>query len=259
MSRSHESRIVVSLTHYRVLNGDGKCYSFDYRGSGYARSEGVAVIVLKRLDEALASGDNIRAVIRGTGVNHDGKTTAGMAVPSKEAQERLIQSVYARTGLSPSNTQYLEAHATGTVVGDTIEFEAAKSVFGGSDRKRPLKIGSVKSNIGHLEPLSGLAGLIKVVLMLEKDLIPPHLNFEEPKAGISFDQTMEVIRSVICSRPSWLIRSSLQNHFSLGHQLLPALVSRLSIPSDTVARTLMSFSSQLLKCATPPVASRRKA
>lgn len=174
-----------------ILNPEGRCFAFDSRGSGYGRGEGVATIVLKRLDDALKAGDNIRAVIRHTGVNQDGKTS-GIALPSQQAQEILVRGMYQELGLEPLDVQYIEAHGTGTIAGDTTEMRSISSVFcNGNRRQHPLYVGSVKSNIGHLESASGLAGLVKTVLILEKGYIPPNINLEEIKSGLE-DQIQQI-------------------------------------------------------------------
>ena len=162
-----------------ILNEDGRCYSFDSRGSGYGRGEGVATIVLKRFDDAMQARDPVRAIVRGIGVNQDGKTP-GITLPSQQSQENLIRSVYSQAELDPRQTDYVEAHGTGTVAGDITELKSITNCFC-TDRKTPLHIGSIKSNIGHLESTSGLAGLIKSILVLEKGLIPPSANFEVMK------------------------------------------------------------------------------
>ena len=160
------------------MSDEGRCYSFDNRGNGYGRGEGVATVVLKPLERALADGDPIRAVIRNTVVNQDGKTT-GLTMPSREAQINLMQEAYAQARLDPLDTQYIEAHGTGTKVGDPIEVDAiATALRGASEAADPLIIGSVKANIGHLESASGLAGLVKAILCLEKGMIPASTNFE---------------------------------------------------------------------------------
>lgn len=169
------------------LSPDGRCYSFDHRANGYARGEGAACIVLKSLEDAIKDGDTIRAVLRQTGVNQDGKT-AGITLPSKEAQQALIKSVYNAAGLDPVDTSYVEAHGTGTPAGDPLEASALAGVFSpGRPGDKPLRIGSIKSNMGHLEGCSGLAGLVKTVLMLENDLILPNRNFEKGNPHIPFE------------------------------------------------------------------------
>lgn len=169
-----------------MLSPDGRSYAFDSRANGYGRGEGVGTVVIKRLKDALADGDSIRAVIRETYLNQDGKTET-ITSPSQEAQEALMRECYRRAGLSPRDTQYFEAHGTGTPTGDPIEARAIAAVFG-ANRTESLRIGSVKTNIGHTEAASGLAGLIKVVLALEKGQIPPSANFDKPNPKLKLEE-----------------------------------------------------------------------
>jgi acyl transferase domain-containing protein/ubiquinone/menaquinone biosynthesis C-methylase UbiE len=163
-------------------------YSFDSRANGYGRGEGVASIVLKRLDDAIKAGDPIRAVIRETHLNQDGKTET-ITSPSPQAQEQLIRSCYQKAGINPRSVQYFEAHGTGTPTGDPIEASAIGSVFKeGRSADKPLYIGSVKTNLGHTEPTSGLASVIKVALALERKVIPPSINFEKPNKRLLLDE-----------------------------------------------------------------------
>ena len=176
--------MMVSMSMLQFLNSEGKTFSFDSRGVGYGRGEGVGAVILKRLDDAIADGDNIRAVIRGSGVNSDGRTN-GIALPSPDAQRDLIRSVYAKARLDPLTTGYVEAHGTGTVAGDKAELEAIGNVFGPHrSPDSPLYVGSIKGNIGHLECASGVAGLIKTVLVLENQTIPPIANLKNVKEGL---------------------------------------------------------------------------
>lgn len=147
----------------------------------------MCVILVKPLEKALEDGDSIRAVIRGTAVNHDG-STPGINMPSAAAQEALIRSAYANAGLGFSETSYFEAHGTGTAVGDPIEASAVGRVFGSSRKPgQPLYIGSVKSNIGHLEGAAGLAGLVKALYMLERGQIPASLWLQKLNPKIDLD------------------------------------------------------------------------
>ena len=167
-----------------MLNRDGMSYPFDARGSGYGRGEGAATVVLKRLDDALQSGDPIRAIIRDTIVGQDGRT-AGMTLPSMDAQESLMNTIYQRAGIDPKDTLYVEAHGTGTVAGDTAEMVALRNVFAGDKRReKPCQVGSIKANIGHLESASGIAGLIKAMLILEKAIIPGNPNLSQLKSSL---------------------------------------------------------------------------
>ena len=161
----------------RFLSEEGRCFSFDSRGSGYGRGEGVASIYIKPLKDALANGDPVRAVIRNTFVNQDGRTP-GLTMPSCEAQVSMMHAAYAQARIDPFHTGYVEAHGPGTKVGDPIEIEAISTALAKSKSpSNPLIVGSVKANIGHLESASGLASLIKAVLCLEKGLVPPSTNF----------------------------------------------------------------------------------
>lgn len=159
-----------------ILNSDGRCYSFDSRGAGYGRGEGVAMIVLKRLEDALDSGDPIRTIIRNTAIGQDGKTP-GITHPNGTAQQQLIRSTYASVSLDPCDVGYVEAHGTGSVAGDFTEMDAIEKVFC-EKRKHPLFVSSIKANVGHLESTSGLAGVIKAILVLEKDSIPSTPSLE---------------------------------------------------------------------------------
>lgn len=164
------------MSHHGLLGAQGRSFSFDARAEGYARGEGVGTVVLKPLSIAVRDGDTIRAVIRETGVNQDGRTP-GITVPSAEAQERLIREVYWRAGLDLGDTRFVEAHGTGTAIGDPIEAGALARAFK-CRRKTPLYIGTIKSTIGHLEGGSGVASLIKSILILESGIIPPNFDLQ---------------------------------------------------------------------------------
>ena len=173
-------RLLEFRANAGMLAPDGQCKAFDASANGYVRGEGCGILVLKRLADAEADGDRIWGVIRGTALNQDG-TSQGLTVPSGPAQERVIAAALERAGVQPSDIDYLEAHGTGTEVGDPIEINAAAAVYGrGRDAGRPLLIGSVKTNIGHLESAAGSAGLIKTVLAMNRGLIPRHLHFRNP-------------------------------------------------------------------------------
>lgn len=170
----------------RFLADDGKSYSFDSRASGYGRGDGVASILLKPLSDALRDGDPIRAVIRETALNQDGKTST-ITSPAQKAQEELIRTCYALAGLDPADTSYVEAHGTGTIAGDQTELNAIGTVFGNNrPADEPMCIGSVKANLGHLESASGLASIIKVAMVLDRGRIPPCANFDAPNPAIDF-------------------------------------------------------------------------
>lgn len=181
----------------------GASRSFDQAADGYARGEGTAVVILKRLSKAIQDGDFIRSVIRATGVNVDGRTPS-ITQPGGEAQKRLIAQTYASANLALSDTAYVEAHGTGTKVGDPIEANAIGEAFAQDRRNRPpLVIGAVKSNIGHLESASGLASLIKTVLVLEKGLIPPNVWFRAINPGIRAEELNLKVEPVTQPSLAW--------------------------------------------------------
>jgi acyl transferase domain-containing protein/NADPH:quinone reductase-like Zn-dependent oxidoreductase/acyl carrier protein len=179
---------MITFSHAHMLAPDGRCKTFDAAADGYVRGEGCGVIVIKRFEDAVRDGDRIRAVIRGSSINQDG-ASGGLTVPNGGAQQRVISDALKRAGLEPSDIDYLEAHGTGTSLGDPIEAQAAGAVLGeGRDAGRPLLIGSAKTNIGHLEAAAGIAGVIKVILSLENELLPQHLHFETPSPHIPWDR-----------------------------------------------------------------------
>ena len=155
---------------------DGHCKTFDAKADGYVRGEGCGAVLLKRLSDAQKDNDRILAVIRSTAVNQDG-ASSGLTVPNGEVQAALIRSALKEANLDPFAIDYIEAHGTGTSLGDPIEVRALASVFSGR-KEKPLLIGSVKTNVGHLEAVAGLAGFIKLVLSLQHEAIAPHRNFE---------------------------------------------------------------------------------
>ena len=180
-------QMTTALSRLKALSPDGRCKTFDAAADGYGRGEGCGIVVLKRLSDAVKDGDPISAVIRGSAVNHDGSSSA-LTVPNKLAQEKLIQQALKAAKVEPSQVGYVEAHGTGTSLGDPMEVRALASVFEqGHNQEHPLMIGSVKTNIGHLEAAAGIAGLIKVVLQLQHQKIAPHLNFVNPNSYIDWE------------------------------------------------------------------------
>ncbi|KAH7041155.1 LOW QUALITY PROTEIN: uncharacterized protein B0I36DRAFT_391961 [Microdochium trichocladiopsis] len=178
--------LFIFMSSMNFLSADGKSKSFDASGDGYGRGEGVVSVILKPLDDAVRDGDCIRAVIRATAINQDGHTS-GITLPSAQAQAALITKVYKKAGLDFDSTQFLEAHGTGTVAGDTTESKAVASTLARNrDPSNPLYIGSIKSNIGHTEGAAGLAGLVKAVLMLEKGVIAPQVHLHQLNPKIPF-------------------------------------------------------------------------
>jgi acyl transferase domain-containing protein len=168
----------IACSRWGMLAPDGQCKTFDAAANGYVRSEGCGVVVLKRLSDALREGDSVLALVRGSAVNQDGPSS-GQTVPSGPAQQAVLRAALASARVQPSEIDYVEAHGTGTALGDPIELEALNQVFPDTDRTAPLVLGSVKTNMGHLENSAGIAGFIKTVLSLTHGYIPPHLHFEQ--------------------------------------------------------------------------------
>jgi len=178
----------ISFSKSRLFSDDGRSRAFDARGTGFGRGEGCGVLILKPLDEARRDNDSIRAIISGTGINQDGRTP-GITMPNEDAQEALMRKVYTQAALDISKVGYVEAHGTGTKVGDPIEAGAIHKVLSKDRAPRdPLYIGSVKSNIGHLEAASGIVAVIKATLMLERGFIVPNHDFKRPNPKIPFNQ-----------------------------------------------------------------------
>jgi len=177
----------VTLSAAGMMSADGKCKTFSEDANGYVRGEGCGIVVLKRLSDALADKDNILGVIRATGVNQDG-ASSGFTVPNGLAQQKLIRQTLLKSGLRPQDIDYVEAHGTGTPLGDPIEAQSLGVVIGQAEqRDRPLLVGSLKSNIGHLESAAGVMGLIKLLKALEHRELPPTLHIQQPSSRIPWD------------------------------------------------------------------------
>ncbi|KAJ4361269.1 hypothetical protein N0V95_002038 [Ascochyta clinopodiicola] len=204
------------LSNQQFLAKDGKCKAFDESGDGYGRGEGIAVLVLRRVDDAIADGDPIRAIIRGSACNQDGRTK-GLTMPSADAQEQLALAAYSAADLSPSETRYVEAHGTGTQAGDTQETLGLSRVFSphrsSSDK---LFLGSVKTNIGHLEACAGLASLIKVIFILEQGQIPPNISFKIPNPKIDWDDWKLHVPTELTPWPTNGLRRASAQAFGYG-------------------------------------------
>ena len=194
--------LFIALSHSRMLAPDGRCKTFDAAADGFARGEGCGVIVLKRLSDAQADGDRILGLIRGSAVNQDGPSS-GLTAPNGPAQEAVIREALSRAGVAPREVGFVEAHGTGTQLGDPLEVNALGAVFAADrDPARPLFIGSVKTNIGHLESAAGVAGLIKVILALQHRTIPPHLHFHTPSPHIAWaDLPLQVSTKEVAWEP----------------------------------------------------------
>ncbi len=230
---------IIATSRARMLSADGRCKTFDAAANGYARSEGCGILVLKRLSDAERDGDPILAVIKGTAVNQDG-ASSGLTVPNGGAQQRLISATLARAGVAGRDVDYLEAHGTGTSLGDPIEVQAAAAVYGADrDPNRPLLIGSVKTNIGHLESAAGIAGLIKVVLSLQHGVLPQNLHFENPSPHIPWDSLpVRVVDKAIPwqadGRPRRAGTSSFGFSGTNAHVLIEEAPSQSAVAGDVV-------------------------
>ncbi|MBV9688755.1 MAG: SDR family NAD(P)-dependent oxidoreductase [Ktedonobacteraceae bacterium] len=183
-----DPNLTIGFCKAQMLSRHGQCRAFDADADGFVRSEGAGVVVLKPLSQALQDGDSVYALLLASGINQDGKTP-GITQPNCVAQETLLRQIYRQAGISPHQVQYIETHGPGTPVGDTVEAQALGNVLG-KDREEGkwLRIGSVKTNIGHLEGASGMASLIKTALVLKHHQIPPNLHFQTPNPNIPFEE-----------------------------------------------------------------------
>ncbi len=194
-------RLTQLRANARMLSPDGQCKAFDASANGFVRGEGCGMVVLKRLSDAIADGDRIWGVVRGSAVNQDG-ASAGLTVPNATAQSNVIVDALLQAGIEPHEVDYLEAHGTGTEVGDPIELNAAAEIYGqGRDAEHPLLVGSVKTNVGHLEPAAGVAGLMKVLLSMHRGMIPKHLHFNNPNPRVDWANLPVRITSEVTAWP----------------------------------------------------------
>jgi phthiocerol/phenolphthiocerol synthesis type-I polyketide synthase B len=186
-----------------VLSGSGGCHAFDAAADGFVRSEGAGVVVLKRLGDAVRDGDRVLAVLRGSAVNQDGRSN-GLMAPNPAAQMAVLRAAYADAGVDPRDVGYVEAHGTGTLLGDPIEARALGTVLGkGRPADEPLLIGSVKSNLGHLEAAAGIAGLAKAVLAVNRGVVPANLDYRNPNPHIPFQKLR---LKVVAEQTDWADR-----------------------------------------------------
>ncbi len=227
----------VGFSHASMLSKDGRSKSFAADANGYVRAEGGAVLLIKPLRAAQRDGNRIHTVIRATGTNADGGQKTGITMPSAEGQMRLLRQVLDRSGINPADIDYVEAHGTGTAVGDPIEIQAIGSVYGAARLPdNPLPVGSIKSNLGHMEPASGMAGLVKAILTLKHQQIPPsiHADILNPQLALD-EQHIHIVRSPLLfpaqNRP---LRAAV-NSFGFGgtnaHVIIEAAPSSLAVSS----------------------------
>ena len=229
----------VLISKLRALAPDGRCKTFDAAADGFGRGEGCGMVVLKRLSRALAEGNPILALIRGTAINHDGPSS-GLTVPNKLAQERLIRQALQNARVEATAVSYVEAHGTGTVLGDPLELRALDAVYG-PGRVTPLLIGSAKTNIGHLEAAAGVAGLMKVTLALQHGEIPAHLHFRQPNPHVDWSA---LPMTVPTQNTPWPTQTRLAGVSSFGlsgtnaHLILEAAPNAYAPPStESASRT----------------------
>jgi acyl transferase domain-containing protein/tryptophanase/pimeloyl-ACP methyl ester carboxylesterase len=207
--------LFIAFSESGMLSPGGRCRTFDKGADGYVRGEGAGALILKRLDRALADGDYIHALIKGSAVNHGGRA-ASLTAPNPLAQADVLRSACADASVDPSTISYLEAHGTGTKLGDPVEIEAIKTVFTAVGRPSPVAVGSVKTNIGHLEAAAGIAGLLKVVLAMRHGQLPPHLHLKELNPLIRIAGTPIVIHNRLQPWPANPIRRAGVSSFGFG-------------------------------------------
>ncbi|PNP44248.1 hypothetical protein TGAMA5MH_03854 [Trichoderma gamsii] len=224
------------ISSMSFLSPDGRCYSFDSRASGYARGEGVVALLLKPLSAALRDGDTVRSVIRGSAVVSDGRTP-GITMPSPDAQFAAIQRAYKVAGLDPRETVYVEAHGTGTNAGDNVEAEAFNRAFCSDNSEKQLIIGSVKSNLGHTECVSGLAGLVKVLLMLEKRKLVPTPTFVNENPRLELERRRLKVSTQFQDWPEGSIRRASINGSGYGGTDTHVILEAWTEPSKVIEPT----------------------
>jgi acyl transferase domain-containing protein len=191
----------IGFSQLMALSPDGRCRSFDAAANGYVRGEGIGIVILKRLQDALADGDRIHAVVRGVATNSDGRSN-GITAPNRFAQEAVLRAAYRDARVSPGEIQYVEAHGSGTLLGDPIEAAALGTVLADDNRKTRCAIGSVKTNLGHAEAAAGVAGLIKTILAMQHGIIPASLHFRSPNPHIDFERLPLSVQATLGEWPA---------------------------------------------------------
>ena len=233
--------MTLSLSEHHVISEDGSCKSFSADANGYARGEGITAVYIKRLDDAIKDGNPIRAIIRGTASNHDGKTP-GLTVPSTESQETVMRRAYKVAGITDySRTGFVECHGTGTPTGDPLEANAVARVFGDTG----VYIGSVKPNLGHTEGSSGLLSVIKTVLALEHKVIPPNIKFARPNPAIPFESAKMTVPLKPTPWPSDRSERASVNSFGIGgtnaHAVIDSVAGYTWPPHSTAKPVMQDF------------------
>ncbi len=236
----------IAFTKAGVLARDGRCKTFDANADGYVRGEGGGMIVLKRLSAALAEGDHIHAVIQGSTMSQDGRTN-GLMAPSQESQEAMLRRAYHDAGVAPESVQYVEAHGTGTLLGDAMEASALGAVLGAGRKEVPCAIGSVKTNIGHLEAAAGIAGLMKVILAMKHKTLPPSLHYSAPNPHVDFEALNLRVQNEASEWPetSGLVTAGVSS-FGFGgtnvHLIISKQATEQEQPTETERSVLLPLS-----------------
>ncbi len=246
-------QVSVALSRARMMAPDGRCKAFDASADGFGQGEGGGMVVLKRLADAEAAGDPVLAVIRGAALNQDGRS-AGITAPSLGAQQAVIRAALADAGLAPADIDAIEAHGTGTALGDPVELHALAAIFG-QGRTRPLRVGSLKTNIGHTAAAAGVAGLIKAVLMLDRGAVPPSLHFRRLNPHVDLGAApIEVPTALVAEAPRRVGVSGFGFSGTNAHLVLeaaPRLPARRTPPPPT---PLQRHIFPRLRAATPETA-----
>ncbi|MET9428342.1 SDR family NAD(P)-dependent oxidoreductase [Streptomyces sp. NPDC003036] len=239
---NHHPRNHIVYSRAGMLSPDGRCKTFDDSADGYSRSEGAGMLVLKRLSDARRDGDTVLALIRGSSVRQDGES-GGLTVPNGTAQIALMRDALAAANLEPGDIQYVEAHGTGTSLGDPIEMGSINSVFAGSRTgEDPLLVGSVKTNIGHMEAAAGVGGVAKVIRQLQEGVVYPHINLQTPSRHIPWDRYRVAVPTELRAWPAAGPRRALVNSFGFAGTIAsvvleqaPPVPERPAAPDDGTA------------------------
>lgn len=243
----------VVFSQARMMAADGLCKAFDDRADGYVRGEGAGFLVLRRLPQAVQAGQRILARVLGSAVNQDGRTN-GLTAPSGRAQENVIRAALAQAGVQPGDVGYIEAHGTGTKLGDPIELRALRAVFGAPSRERPLLVGSVKGNVGHLEAAAGIVSVIKTVLSLRSGVLPASLHFTRLNQQVAQEAAQERPQDVqVCSAAvAWHGPSERRvagvSSFGFGgtncHVVLAGVAPDVSVPASPPGVSVLTLSAE---------------
>lgn len=235
----------IALSRMGALSPDGKCKAFSFDADGFGRGEGCVVLVLRPLSAAQERGDNILGVIRSTAMNHDG-ASSGLTVPNGKSHEKLMKEALAKAGLSADSVSYIEGHGTGTDLGDPIEVESIQRVFGRSERETPLRIGTIKSNIGHLEAASGVAGIAKVLVSFLHDRLPKSLHSEVLNPRIDWESyPVEVVQEATAWPRGIAPRIAGVSNFGLSGTNVHVLLEEAPVQTELTTGTAAPRSSQL--------------